>query len=81
MQRINQLQAAFIARSGSDDQTAHLQALAALKSELVRQSLIGGFDDAFRVLTVVSAIAVVLALSTRAPNLGTGKTQPAAALE
>jgi DHA2 family multidrug resistance protein len=80
MQRINQLQAAFIARSGSDAQTAHVQALAALKSELVRQSLIGGFDDAFRVLTVVSAVAVLLALSTRAPNLGPGE-QPASALE
>jgi hypothetical protein len=80
MQRIDQLQAAFIARSGSDAQTAHIQALAALKSELVRQSLIGGFDDAFRVLTLVSAIAVVLALSTRAPNLGPGQA-PASALE
>jgi hypothetical protein len=42
--------------------------------------LIGGFDDAFRVLTLVSAIAVVLALSTRAPNLGPGQA-PASALE
>jgi len=81
MQRINQLQAAFIARSGSDAQTAHTQALEALKSELVRQSLIGGFDDAFRVLTVVSALAVVLALSTRTPNIGAGHAQPAAAMD
>jgi MFS transporter, DHA2 family, multidrug resistance protein len=80
MQRIDELQAAFIARSGSDAQTAHIQALGALKSELVRQSLIGGFDDAFRVLTVVSAVAVLLALSTRAPNIGPGQA-PASALE
>ena len=81
IQRLDQLQAAFIARSGSDAQTAHVQALAALKSELVRQSLIGGFDDAFRVLTWVSAAAVVLALSTRPPNLHEGAGQPPSAPE
>jgi DHA2 family multidrug resistance protein len=81
IQRLNQLQAAFIARSGSDPQTAHVQALAALKSELVRQSLIGGFDDAFRVLTWVSAAAVVLALSTRSPNLHARPGSPPVAME
>jgi DHA2 family multidrug resistance protein len=79
MLRIEQLQAGFIARAGSDPVTAHAQALEAVKVAIVRQSLIASFDDAFRVLMVVSGLAVVLALLTRPPNLTQGTRPPVAA--
>lgn len=59
--RLQALISMFIARGGVDPQTARIQALSALHFELQKQALIAAFDDAFFVLMIVSAVAVVLA--------------------
>lgn len=63
--RLQSLIGAFITRGGADANTAHAQALTVIHFELVKQSLIGAFDDAFYVLTIVSAVAIVLAFVAR----------------
>jgi MFS transporter, DHA2 family, multidrug resistance protein len=64
-QRMQALIAAFVTRGGYDAQTAHAQALTALHFEIQKQALIGAFDDAFFVLTIISAIAVTLAFISK----------------
>jgi len=59
--RLQALISTFIARGGVDPQTARIQALATLHFQIQKQSLIAAFDDAFFVLMIISAVAVVLA--------------------
>jgi DHA2 family multidrug resistance protein len=81
--RLQTLISMFVARGGVDQQTARTDALSTLHFELLKQALIGAFDDAFFVLTIVSAIAVALAffakpLVSAAPH---GAADTAAAAE
>ncbi|HXW77771.1 MAG TPA: hypothetical protein VEJ20_10200, partial [Candidatus Eremiobacteraceae bacterium] len=64
-ERLTALVSGFIARAGSSPALAHAQAIAALHFTLAQQALIAAFDDAFFLLTIVSAVAVVLAFVAR----------------
>ncbi len=79
-QRLQLLSAAFAARSGADPQSAQRQALYVLHLQIQRQALIGAFDDAFFVLTIVSGIAVLLGFVTRPLPVTAGARAPAAAV-
>ena len=63
--RLGQVQAYLTARAGSDATTAHQQSLAAMKALLVKQAAIAAFDDAFRVLTVLAGLAILLVFVAR----------------
>jgi DHA2 family multidrug resistance protein len=81
-QRLQTLTAAFVAKGGSDAASAHTKALWALHFELFKQALIGAFDDAFFILTIVSAIAIVLAFVARPlARVPAHPSRPAAAVE
>ena len=64
-ERLQAFVAAFVERGGADVGTARAQALGAIHLEIQRQALVGAFDDAFFVLTIVSAVAIVLAFVAR----------------
>jgi DHA2 family multidrug resistance protein len=59
--RLQALISTFIARGGVDPQTARIQALSILHFQIQKQALIAAFDDAFFVLMIIAAVAVVLA--------------------
>lgn len=81
--RLGTLISAFIARGGVDPQTARLEAMSALHLEILKQALIAAFDDAFFVLTIVSAVAVLLAFAAKPITESTSPQQarPLAAAE
>ncbi|MBC5823288.1 MAG: hypothetical protein GIX02_00425 [Candidatus Eremiobacteraeota bacterium] len=63
--RLEALQSAFQSRAGSDPTLAHQQALQALQLTILQQSTIAAFDDCFRVLAYVSAVAIVVVFAAR----------------
>lgn len=82
--RLQALIGAFIARGGVDPHTARAQALGVIHFQIQKQALIAAFDDAFLVLTIVSAIAVVLAFFARPltkPARAPASARPALASE
>ena len=78
-ERLTSLVGALVARGGVDAQTARTQALAVLHLQIQKQALIAAFDDAFFVLMVLSAVAVVLGFFARPIRQAAG--QPALAAE
>ena len=64
-QRLALLAGGFALRQGADPSSAQTQALSALRFQIQKQALIGAFDDAFFVLTLLSAVAVVLGFVSR----------------
>ena len=63
--RLAQLQAFFQSRAGSDPTVAHQQALALVHNQMFQQAVIFSFDDAFRVLTVAAAVAILIPFAAR----------------
>jgi DHA2 family multidrug resistance protein len=92
-QRLNALQNFFMAHAGSAAAVAHQQALAVLQSSMFAQAAVMAFDDAFRVLTVAAALAVLVSFMARTTAAsqrrvdrriereGTASPRPAAAIE
>jgi MFS transporter, DHA2 family, multidrug resistance protein len=81
-QRLQALINGFIQNGSASPPVANAQALAALHDTLVYQSLIAAFDDAFFLLTIVSAAAIVLAFIARPlAKPAPGAAAPAGALE
>lgn len=66
--RLAELQAGFIARGGSDPVTAHQQALGVMQLFITKQAAILGFDDAFRVLAIFTALSVLTVLFVKMPK-------------
>jgi DHA2 family multidrug resistance protein len=71
----------FVAHGGAPA-TAQAQALGVLQLRIARQALIGAFDDCFFVLTIVSAVAIVLTFIARPQPMRAGvAARPAVAVE
>jgi DHA2 family multidrug resistance protein len=81
LQRLQYLEAALRARLGSDPTRAHQQALSALHLQIFKQAAIASFDDCFKLLALLSALAVVLVLCTRPAPLPQPGRSPAPAFE
>jgi DHA2 family multidrug resistance protein len=79
--RLQSLIGLFMARGGVDAQTARTQAYATLHFQIQKQALIGAFDDAFYVLMIISAIAVVLAFYAKPLPRAEQSARPALAAE
>ncbi len=76
-ERLQALQKAFQARLGSDPTRAHQQALGALHLQIFKQAAIAAFDDCFKILAVLSALAVLLVFMTRPSSIRQSARSPA----